>query len=1819
MISPQMAIYLFSRHRQMRNSIHTKNVLYRSIQANELAKRMGLQSTVATAIKGVTLLIIFLCFIFSANAQLSGYSFRKKLTIDYTKISGSSDLSDFPLLISVTDTDLMTILNGGDVTSDNGYDVAFTAVDGTTQLDHDLQSFNAATGAYQAFVRIPTFSASVNTEIYMYYGNADVTSDPSSTGTWDSNYVGVWHMEENGSGTSDEYADMSGNNNHGQGGAGTAARVPTQTTGQIGNAQSFDGSDDLINCGSGASLDNNNTFTFSAWVNIPDILVTGRLFEKRATSAEAKNFYIQNNEQLRFVHNSDAGQLAERSSAVTIGGWQHVTMTWSGTMLRTSVDIYINGVLSNVNGVDGSGTPLDDSGGDFWIGNRHDAGRPFLGLVDEVHFSDVVRSQDWIITEYDNQNDPGSFLVSSGSEEPTSFPGNVSAGLMIWLRANSGVLNAPDVTAWADQTGVSNAVAVAAGDPQLVEDAINFNPAMDLNGTTDYFETITNSIIGGSNPYTKFAVAVSDNTSANSQLISSDGAGDLEMRHDASGNLLATHAATDLFSGGGSFTQGTPSIAVIRYGSGGLDNIGRLDGVSLVDNTTAAFSDAGAFQIGAFNGSGFWNGRIAEAILVDSELSDADITKIESYLAVKYGITLASSAGNYIASDGSTIIWNPTTYSAHHYDVAGIGRDDASLLDQQKSMSSNADAMVIMDKGGSFTTDLDFLLWGNDDQPLALTTTDKHPSYDRRLEREWRVAINGSPGTVDVRIVYPGVADAVSGYALHVDADGTFASGTTDYTPTSISGDTLTFENVTFANGNYFTLSINHKAPGDIKENLALWLKVDVGTSGSPVTDWQDQSGNGNDGTGVGTPVLTANSLNYNPGIDFVEGDVDHFTLSSPAILPTGSEARSYFVVSKAGASGTTQPTLSHGTNAVFRRVELSHSTTEIAVRFNNANDIIASTITTQIAMHTYGSGENIDPGFDTHQNGLALSHGYGGTPLNPLNTGDNLAYIGRNVAGAQSLTGTILEVIAYDRDLTETANHAERVQSYLALKYGITLDNSHGDYLASDGTQLWDATGYATHHNGIAGIGRDDASTLDQQKSMSTNADAMVIMDKGGAFSSDLDFIVWGNNNSAIALTTTDKHPSYDRRLERVWRVAVNGTPGTVDLRMVFTGVSNAVSDYVLHVDGDGTFASGSTDYASPAISGDTLTFTNVSFSDGDYFTLSVNHKAPGNLKSNLVLWLKGDVGTSTTTDNTSLSDWQDQSGNGNDVSQGTGASQPTFKNNATNNINYNPVVDFDGTDDFISTTSTDLLLNPDGHYTKFGVVVTQTLGASDQTIIAGSDALAHIFRINTVAKLAIMHNNSQVRVNNTIIEADTPILAVGRYSPTGTHAVRLSGNGAEGGTDNTLNDGALDIGGFRNGNATAEQFLDGYIAEVITYNTPLTTAEIRRVESYLGIKYGITLDNSAGGANGDYLASDASTIWDADVNSAFHNDVILIGRDDNSDLLQKQSQSKDDSLTVYIDALAADNASNTGTITNNESFLVIGHNGERLMAHAPQESPSGIISRFNREWKITNTNFTDTYSLVMEWEEEGAFDINDIRLLVDDDGNFSDATTLKHGDLGLSITEGSIIIGGISTSVIPANSTRYITIGSTTFSTSLPMELIGFEAIPNDEQHNVTLNWSTASEKNNDFFTVEKSANVDDWEAVSQISGAGNSEERLDYEVIDSRPYPGLSYYRLKQTDFDGQFSYSPIKPVTLGNGPSKKLSLYPNPAQDQIVIVGSHLDVSPMHVYNVQGQDVSNLTRWQEGPAPQTILLDISRLDHGIYTISGTDTSLKFVKEK
>ena len=127
----------------------------------------------------------------------TNYLHKQQITIDHTRVSGGGNLSNFPVLISMTDPNLKTTLNGGYVQNSNGYDIIFTDSTGTTKLDHEIEKYVATTGEIEMWVRIPMLSNTTDTMIYMYFDNSGIaSSQENKTGVWDSNFKGVWHMKE---------------------------------------------------------------------------------------------------------------------------------------------------------------------------------------------------------------------------------------------------------------------------------------------------------------------------------------------------------------------------------------------------------------------------------------------------------------------------------------------------------------------------------------------------------------------------------------------------------------------------------------------------------------------------------------------------------------------------------------------------------------------------------------------------------------------------------------------------------------------------------------------------------------------------------------------------------------------------------------------------------------------------------------------------------------------------------------------------------------------------------------------------------------------------------------------------------------------------------------------------------------------------------------------------------------------------------------------------------------------------------------------------------------------------------------------------------------------------------------------------------------------------------------------------------------------------------------------------------------------------------------------------------------------------------------
>ena len=188
-------------------------------------------------------------------------------------------------------------------------------------------------------------------------------------------------------------------------------------------------------------------------------------------------------------------------------------------------------------------------------------------------------------------------------------------------------------------------------------------------------------------------------------------------------------------------------------------------------------------------------------------------------------------------------------------------------------------------------------------------------------------------------------------------------------------------------------------------------------------------------------------------------------------------------------------------------------------------------------------------------------------------------------------------------------------------------------------------------------------------------------------------------------------------------------------------------------------------------------------------------------------------------------------------------------------------------------------------------------------------------------------------------------------------------------------------------------------------------------------------------------------------------------------------------------------------------------------------------------------------------------------------------------------------------------SNTYSYIAFGN---GVGLPISLVYFDAKPTN-QSTVDVTWRTESEINNAFFTVERSANGNNFEEVARVSGAGNSSKSINYKTTDYSPLPGTSYYRLKQTDFDGTFTYSRIVAVQMQKQSS--LTISPNPAgQDGIRI---HLSESNESRLSIQITDalgkVVYINYLDKKDGEFTTRINTSWLSSGVYfiTVSGGAT--------
>ncbi|KYG84092.1 hypothetical protein AWW67_02985 [Roseivirga seohaensis] len=1315
-------------------------------------------------------------------------------------------------------------------------------------------------------------------------------------------------------------------------------------------------------------------------------------------------------------------------------------------------------------------------------------------------------------------------------------------------------------------------------------------------------------------------------------------------------------------------------------------SFGSFGNVGLLYQHTGGIQLGGAdgnmrFDDGSNNSGNSFYGEISELIYCN-EPGAFPLTqrnRIESYLAIKYGITLDQSTPlNYVNSEG-TVIFNTTSAASiggfleYNKDIAGIGRDDNSAFEQVKSRSENNNSVVTVDNGGSITSNNSWFIWGNDGGADTDTeTTDVPPLISQRVERVWRVGETGETGnnsiSFDLDELTISGSPAAADYSLLVagnSSNGDFSSGSV-ITGGVISGNTITFSNVNLSNGQYFTLGTGFIdcAPGEVSSNLTLWLKADVGpsstTNGGNVSTWFDQAGSNNATAASGDePNYESNSINFNPALNFDAANTEEISGSA------GFNSSAYYIVLN--------------TDQTYNNSSPQETIVEFAVPATATNQFgsllfgsVTSAITNEVFSHSIGgTGTRWRRGTDFATFGGINSNQtmMFGVKNNATNNNTEIFVNGRNQVNLQSGTfltstnvayriggnldantftndtfdGQIAEVISFSARPSDAEHN--RIQSYLAIKYGITLSqNTAQNYVNSSGTTVWNATTNSTYNRDIAGIGRDDGSCLQQKQSKSQNSGSIVTIGNGGiftdnasnpnSFTADDSFLIWGNdgdNADQANANTVDVPGNVTERIERIWRVDESGTVGNTSVSFDLTGLgySSNASDFQLIVSSSSTMASGST-ISGGTFNGNVITFNNVNFADGDYFTLGTARETcgPGGVTTDLALWLRADDGTGTTTNNTDLNTWTDQSPigrNANEINLGGGA--PVEPKYQTNQINFNPAINFSDPNStnasFMETSGGN---NVSEDFTLIAVFETGQTGGSTSNfedapaIIGGGDSGGSAdYGLGISGGRVHMNaaNNSTLNVRSAsgpVYNNFEPFIATGtRRRLTSAGSIQLYINSANVGSGTSTNTSLTGPGSFGIGNHddsnVASQF-SGRIAEVLVFSDDLTENERQRVESYLAVKYGITR-NAGGTTTEDYLSSAGTITWDWSEQTVYNNDIAGIGRDDDSCFQQWKSKSENDDAIVTMEM--------AGSFTTDNSFLIWGNDnvaktGTREEGNTEYNS-SQVSGRLFREWYVQETGTVGTVNLTFDLADimgpsgVGTNNLNQVRLMVDNDGDFTSGVTLV-APTSINATEKTV------TFAVNLNDTQYFTLGSLQ-AASLPITLLSFEAQKTNEDY-VRLDWSTADETNNAYFTIERSTNGEDFEGISTLVGAGNSQDVNNYFYIDKAPKSGNNFYRLKQTDFNGMSTVSEIKRVFVEKTTLvQTFNVFPNPVNrgDLITIeygveVESEVLVQLISASGVLINSQSTILNPETG----SITLETSGLSKGLHMITLTDKATK-----
>ena len=609
----------------------------------------------------------------------------------------------------------------------------------------------------------------------------------------------------------------------------------------------------------------------------------------------------------------------------------------------------------------------------------------------------------------------------------------------------------------------------------------------------------------------------------------------------------------------------------------------------------------------------------------------------------------------------------------------------------------------------------------------------------------------------------------------------------------------------------------------------------------------------------------------------------------------------------------------------------------------------------------------------------------------------------------------------------------------------------------------------------------------------------------------------------------------------------------------------------------------------------------TSAVTSERDWRESNAENCQPGGINSNFLLWLRADDGGTS---------WRDVSNNYVSVS-----SIGAFTTG--NNINFNPSNFFNGS----AYYNTSLSINADT-YPDLAVIVVYQPTIDNSGAVWGEDNGSfdrYILDDNGVGENEAVSNGTGLTSNvSGLYSVGTTTISSVLFDEDQASGSTVYINGSDTQTNFTSDHGGetsnnLQIGGL--GDATNR--FNGTVSEVIVYNSLLTSGtDFQQIQSYLAIKYGVTLSSDTDGdasafeaGEGDYIASNGSTLfWDASNNTGFHNNVAGIARDDASCLNQLQSQSgnSDAIVAIGLDAagngLEASNSQNPSTFGADFSALMWGHDGAPLYDSDNTEfSPLQVDSRLNREWRVRETNTVGQVTVRFDVSNllgpsgVGTNDEAQIVLLLDANGDFSESAQVV---LQSNVTASD----GFVEFLVDFSDGIYFTLASTE-QYALPITLLSFEG--QSREHDVLLRWSTADETNNSLFRIERSGNGIDFETIGYRDGAGTTTSITSYSFIDEQPLEGENFYRLIDIDNNGDENSSEIIRLLFYAEAFEPMP-YPNPVQvgQQFYIdTPGRVNIGEVKLYQLNGVEVPVVVE----EAGRRLAIRTHQAQHGVYILN------------